>query len=108
MPIKCPVTHPYVFKQGRNCCKTNVEDSDGGEGFTCSSDFFRHPHCDSTCDGGELSINSNCCQNGPFYRCDDGNNICDGDDNNVNGEGVNENQGKDDNVVNNSDDEPAN
>ena len=71
--IKCPVTHPYVFNKGRDCCKTNVEGTDGGiEGVTCDG-FFRHPHCDSTCDGLELSIYSNCCENGAFYPCDDGN-----------------------------------
>ena len=58
-----------------------MEDSDGGQGFTCPSDFFRHPHCDSTCDGGELSIYSNCCENGAFYRCDDGNLCINGNEN---------------------------
>ena len=50
-----------------------MEGTDGGiEGVTCDG-FFRHPHCDSTCDGLELSIYSNCCENGAFYPCDDGN-----------------------------------
>ena len=63
-----------------------MEGDDGGEGFTCSG-FFRHPHCgsdgktDSTCDGGELTKYSNCCENGAFYRCDDGNLCVDGNEN---------------------------
>ena len=64
-PIECPVNYPYVFKQGRNCCKTNKEDD--------QTTFFRHPHPDSTCDGGELSVYSNCCEDGAFFRCPDGN-----------------------------------
>ena len=59
-----------------------MEGTDGGEGFTCpDTGFFRHPHCDSTCDGGELTIFSNCCENGAFYRCDDGNLCINGNEN---------------------------
>ena len=70
-PTKCPLTHPYAFKQGRNCCKTNMEDThiDGQNGISCNA---RHPHCDSTCNGSELSLYSNCCEDGAFVRCPDG------------------------------------
>ena len=79
-PIECPVNYPFVFKQGRNCCKTNKEDTATGQGFTCNG-FFRHPHCDSTCDGGPLSMYSNCCENGAFLRCPEGKLCIDGNEN---------------------------
>ena len=68
------MTHPYAFKQGRNCCKTKKEDNHVANLPVCSSTspFFRHPHCDSTCDGSELSLYSNCCEDGAFLRCPDG------------------------------------
>ena len=82
-PIECPLTHPYVFKQGRNCCKTNKEGThiDGENGINCNA---RHPHCDVTCDGSDISIYSNCCENEAFVRCPDGK-LC---------ENGNENKGK--------------
>ena len=75
MPIKCPATHPYAFKQGRNCCKTRKEDD-----HNSPPRFVRHPHRDETCDGGELSIYSNCCENEAFIRCSDGKLCIDSDD----------------------------
>ena len=80
----CPLTHPYAFKQGRNCCKTKKEDSHPNSDYSCApgSSLFYHPHCDSTCDGSELSLYSNCCEDGAFLRCPDGK-LC--DDGNVEG-----------------------
>ena len=85
-PNECPVTHPYAFKQGRNCCKTEKEDNHFGNTnseYPCpsSTSFFRHPHCDTTCDGGVLSVYSNCCENGAFVRCDDGKFCTNGNEN---------------------------
>ena len=83
-PNECPLTHPYAFKQGRNCCKTNKEDEHPNGEYACTtrgSSLFRHPHCDSTCDGGEISIYSNCCENGAFVRCTDGKFCTNGNEN---------------------------
>ena len=86
-PIECPATNPYAFKQGRQCCKTKKEDTGPGQGFSChydrSSPFLRaimtrHPHCDSSCDGGALSVYSNCCEDGAFVDCPDGKLCIDG------------------------------
>ena len=78
--IECPVTHPYAFKQGRNCCKTNKEDAHPNDQFECNS-FFRHPHCDVTCDGSDISIHSNCCENEAFVRCAEGKFCINGNEN---------------------------
>ena len=88
----CPLTHPYAFKQGRNCCKTKMEDNHqtnsqyapfcAPQSSSHQSRQSRHPHCDSTCDGSELSLYSNCCENGAFIRCPDGK-LC--DDGNIEG-----------------------
>lgn len=68
-PIECPATNPYSFKQGRACCKNKKEDV---------GDCNSRP-CDSTCDGGDLSIASNCCENGASLPCPDGKLCIDGD-----------------------------
>ena len=72
-PNECPVTHPYAFKQGRNCCKYDTEDD--------HTSFFRHPHPDSTCNGGNISIYSNCCKDAAFVRCTDGRFCTNGNEN---------------------------
>ena len=71
-PIECPSTNPYAFKQGRNCCKTKKEDDHHMKKKRRSDLSPRHPHYDSSCDGGDLSITSNCCENGAVVVCPDG------------------------------------
>ena len=53
---------------GRACCKTKKEDV-----ANCTS----RP-CDSDCDGGDLSIVSNCCENDASIPCPDGKLCIDG------------------------------
>ena len=62
----CPVTHPYAFSNGRECCKTQLEENGVARSLYAQS---RHPHNDATCDGSVLSIDSNCCENGAMIRC---------------------------------------
>ena len=69
--IQCPVNYPFAFGGGKQCCKTQKEDTKESQGFDCSV-FLRHPHCDSTCDGGDLTIYSNCCENAAYFECPEG------------------------------------
>ena len=56
----CPVTHPFAFDYGTQCCKTNRENA--------HHSYHDQVH-DSTCDGGELSQFSTCCENDAISRC---------------------------------------
>ena len=87
-PIECPVTHPYAFELGKSCCKTKYEDDPENQGdrfsnYTCSNSFVyaTAPQCDATCDGSELSIYSNCCEDDAVLECPDGNLCIDGNEN---------------------------
>ena len=60
-PVKCPSDHPYAFKNGLQCCKTNKESKghivDNGEIF-------------GSCDGIKFSRESPCCKDNEYVRCE--------------------------------------
>ena len=62
----CPLTHPYAFSEGRECCKTGREANGVARSLSAQP---RHPHNDETCDGSVLLISSNCCEEGAMLRC---------------------------------------
>ena len=59
----CPISHPYAFSRGNRCCAISEEDNDivtYGE----------------RCDGGDISIFSECCKDRNEISCPSGMNDC--------------------------------
>ena len=53
-PDRCPITHPYAYRNGGYCCATKKEkNSEGG----------------TQCDGGELEKDSVCCEGDRWIEC---------------------------------------
>jgi len=57
---KCPTSHPYVYYNGKYCCKVNKEK--------------HYKPQKSKCDGSVISRSSLCCERDQFTRCPSG--IC--------------------------------
>ena len=51
----CPVTHPYVYGNGRYCCKFDLEKNEMKN--------------ETTCDGGPISSSSHCCKDDRYIKC---------------------------------------
>ena len=51
----CPSTHPFVYSNGNNCCANPKE---------ANSNALR-----ALCDGGDLSLASQCCANHDAINC---------------------------------------
>ena len=59
----CPISHPYAFSRGSRCCANNVEDTDVAT-------------YGERCDGGDISIFSECCKDGNEISCTSRMNDC--------------------------------
>ena len=53
----CPSSHKYAYLNGTYCCRTNKENIDIGKD-------------DDLCDGSEIGIDSRCCENSDFVKCE--------------------------------------
>ena len=54
----CPTTHPYAYRHGLSCCKTQKEGN--GDEWNPQSEW---------CDGSALDLRSRCCEGGATIRC---------------------------------------
>ena len=54
----CPISHPWAYNNGMNCCKYIEENVDDSE--------------DETCDGSVISFTSSCCKNDHSTSCPTG------------------------------------
>ena len=48
----CPISHPFVFENGKSCCPVSMEDTKTGQG--------------EQCDGSVLNRESTCCKGEPI------------------------------------------
>ena len=53
----CPSSHQYAYLNGKYCCRTNKEKIGSGK----DGDL---------CDGSEIGIDSRCCEDNAYVRCE--------------------------------------
>ena len=56
----CPQDHPFAYKNGKYCCRTNQELENGGSQSEITS---------GTCDGEGFSRESSCCKDHRNIKC---------------------------------------
>ena len=59
---ECPASHPYAYQKGDYCCKTSLEKN-------APTHMCKGKICGETCDGSNISFESNCCENDAHVTC---------------------------------------